>query len=378
MKLTRLVAVAIMVASVSIPALNAQSLRNARPPAEYPPSSYKGNQYVDSRGCVYIRAGIDGNVTWVPRVSRSRKQICGAKHTPIAGATQAKPRSEPEVITLAPSAQPPKQQAAPRKQTTANAAPAKPTTQTTVKKADAQPKPTQTLKPKPMPTAARTAQTAAAGSPVLQPLIAPRPASVATTRTTTQRPTAVTPTQASAARTAPVRSTTVAKPSKKGGGITFLKPRRQEVVQLSPTTRIVPRHVYLNRLNTRNLVIPKGYEPAWDDDRLNPYRAERTIAPAVFKPGVTVPRGFQAVKPKDDRLNPKRGIRTTRGDTYTTAIWSETLPRRLIQVEPGVRVIRVPRATARSFAEASYGSTQYTVKKSTLRGHRDDAGGVLR
>jgi hypothetical protein len=55
----------------------AQSLRNAEPPAEFPPASFRSDQYVDSRGCVFIRAGISGNVTWVPRVNRGRKQLCG-------------------------------------------------------------------------------------------------------------------------------------------------------------------------------------------------------------------------------------------------------------------------------------------------------------
>jgi len=57
--------------------VSAQSLAGNTVPAEFPPSSFRGNQYVDSKGCVFIRASISGNTTWVPRVSRNRQIVCG-------------------------------------------------------------------------------------------------------------------------------------------------------------------------------------------------------------------------------------------------------------------------------------------------------------
>ncbi|ETD03059.1 SPOR domain-containing protein [Rhodobacter capsulatus] len=70
-------------------------------PADVPPPSFKGRQYVDSVGCVFVRAGYGGTVTWVPRVDRTKKQLCGYQPSLPQGAPVA------EVVTAPAKAAPP-------------------------------------------------------------------------------------------------------------------------------------------------------------------------------------------------------------------------------------------------------------------------------
>lgn len=55
----------------------AQSVGQVGGPANLPPAGFQGEQWVDNRGCVFLKAGYGGQVTWVPRVGRDRRAMCG-------------------------------------------------------------------------------------------------------------------------------------------------------------------------------------------------------------------------------------------------------------------------------------------------------------
>src|SRR6056297_2745405 len=100
MSLKKFALLACAVTALGVGHAGAQSLRDAPIPAEFPPSSYDGRQYVDSNGCVFVRAGVAGNVSWVPRMTRDREPLCGFQPSLTA---RAAPQAAPA----------PRQQAAP-------------------------------------------------------------------------------------------------------------------------------------------------------------------------------------------------------------------------------------------------------------------------
>jgi len=433
MKFTRVIAVSAIAAVMGMlgAQAQAQSLREASPPAEFPPASFKGKQYVDSRGCIYIRAGIDGNVTWVPRVTRGRKQVCGYKPTlaPGTATAAAKPKGPaPVMITLPPEDRPDATQPDATRPAAAQAP--KPLPQ-----AVAKPAPKAVAEPKPAPqpaakTAAKpaTTETATAAAPkrrttAYTPSPGPEPtvfssapSPQATAAAPMEKPRRVAPAPKRQYRPSPgpeptvfsstPRRQTAAKPPapviaprgdkgvrcpnasafsqqyiNKGARcgpqdeapVTYrggrdqhsaLRPvaRGTQVAALSPDTRIVPRHVYDKRRNTNSFEVPKGYRPVWKDDRLNPHRAERTLRPADPRPVTAPPPGYVKAARDDDRLNPNRGSRTAQGDAQTDMIWTQTVPRRLVQKPTDRPVVRLPKGTLRSSAEARRGVIRLSTR----------------
>ncbi|CUH81297.1 hypothetical protein TRM7557_03342 [Tritonibacter multivorans] len=309
MKITRIAALSVILASTALSPLFAQGLRTKGAPAEFPPASYAGKQYVDSRGCVYIRAGLDGNVTWVPRVDRSRKHICGQQPSRVQGATtKVQPRAvQPvELITVEPTDLPPVSPTAkPKAAASATAVPA------------AKP----AVRPNPLTTTARKAKPAT--TPVAKPAMKPvvrKAAPVA------KKPSVapVTATPPAGQKSCPGASALSQRYINQGSGVRC-GPQDADPLSALPQgngLRVYPAHVYQERLASRGIEVPKGYRPVWQDGRMNPLRAQSTLKVATPKAVTDVPAGYALMDRNDDRLNLHRGPRSAEGDAQMAQFWT--------------------------------------------------------
>jgi hypothetical protein len=284
MKLTQLVAIAIFSSTLGATAAMAQTSPGSEP-AEFPPASFLGKQYVDSQGCVFIRAGIDGNVSWVPRVTRSRSGVCGFKPTLAGQVTEAVTPAPVQTAAVDPAAAAPAVSAAPAPRpapVVRRAAPA----------------------PKPAPKVVR--QVAKPAPPVVQaaaPLQQGAAACAGASAISSQYLRAGDLPVRCGPQAAPIVGG--AQPTAPRGLFAGVRKQPQEpTIQVSPNCRIVPRHVAVNRVNTTDVQVPAGYKKVWNDGRLNPKRAEQSLA------------GHKAM-----------GL-----------VWTSTVPRRLINQATGADV----------------------------------------
>lgn len=98
---------AIWATVLSASLVEAQSLAQIGGPANLPPRGFTGQQFVDNRGCVFLRAGFGATVNWVPRIDRLRRPLCGFPPTfgaEVVAAVEADMAPDPQakVATTAP------------------------------------------------------------------------------------------------------------------------------------------------------------------------------------------------------------------------------------------------------------------------------------
>jgi cell division septation protein DedD len=277
--LSKFVLAAVLAVSSGITAAQAQSIASIGGPAELPPASYQGQQYVDSRGCVFLRAGVAGRVTWAPRLDRSRRVLCGyppslaARAAPVAVAeAPAQPAPAPAASTAPRPAGAPLETVASAIPRTAPAAAVTPAPIRIARQAPPAPAPVAAAQP---PVAVATTAAGSTGRRIGCFTNTPVPVRVQLTNGGT----AVLCTRGDGTlegARAPIY------PAGSGVGASLTEPQFAARGHDAPTHVATPsgagRATTVASVDSATVTPPPGYRVVWDDDRLNPNRARGTAA----------------------------------------------------------------------------------------------------
>ncbi len=277
MRFLGVVVAALAVFSVA-PTADAQSIASIGGPKELPPSSFTGQQYVDSRGCVFLKAGYGGQVNWVPRVNGDRKAMCGLPPTFAEVQIEtAEQEPAPVVAAVAPAIVVPKSQSAS----------VDPAIYTPAPVASSRGQATQAVPPRPVAatrvaspapysdTAPRSTAKPVSGGPGPGKIGCFTSAPVAEVVRLSDGRTAVVCTRGDGTMTGwrpPIYPAGSPVGVALGGSVAPVSQNRAQVAVASSD----PAPALIATVSVPKP--PKGYKLAWTDDRLNPKRAQGTAA----------------------------------------------------------------------------------------------------
>ena len=293
--LLKFVSVAVFSAVMGPIVASAQTVAQIGQPAERPPASFKGAQYVDSRGCVFMNASYAGAAQWVARVSRNHKVLCG--YPPTFGARPAIEVAE----DVAPVKVAPVVAAAPAvivKPSSANA-------------------PMATVASAMMPEAVMVARApqVRAQKPT-QGLVA----GLSTPVQTYERAASVGP---AAGKIGCYTSAPVAEVVRLRNGGTAVVCTRGDGTLTGWRPPIYPRSAGVGAALSAPVQVARA-----DNAGVGRVAAAPAHASAAV-PEVVVPKGYK-VAWSDDRLNPLRGVGTSEGQAAQDVLWTQKVPAQLI------------------------------------------------
>ncbi|MFN7223738.1 MAG: SPOR domain-containing protein [Paracoccaceae bacterium] len=325
--LLKLVSATVLVVFACVSVALAQSAGDFSGPRELPPSSFAGQQYVDSRGCVFLRAGIGGRTNWVPRVNRNRAQLCG--YPPTFGNNQ--------VAIVEPQAKP-----APRVAPTPEPAPARKSRM-------------------PMDTIATTTT-----PPRIRAVQPPQKGAAAAAYTSAPLASPVTRVEAQKPKSEPVRRQVAERVSKAGAGSGKIgcypdapvaeRFRLRDGGSIVLCTRGDGDIAYAKPplLLGRAAAVPASGYLEGPDPAAHVAASRKPRLAVSSQDHQKPPKGYKFAF-EDDRLNPNRGKGTRQGWEDQDQVWTRDVPARLVAdvSKPKAKTVVVRRLSVSTKSEAS-------------------------